>query len=85
MSTFQIVHTLKDVPSFQGVYPSNLLPDVVKYGTYIINFDPHTKFGSHWVAVHVQSLRGYYFDTYGQYHHLTSILHFLKRHCITWN
>ena len=85
MNTLQIVHALKDVPSFRGAYPSDLLPDAPGYGTYIINLDPHTQAGSHWVAVHILPLRGYYFDSYGLYPPLASILRFLKRHCITWD
>lgn len=85
MDTIQIINALKNVPSFHGVYPSDLLPKNINYGTYIINFDSHTQKGSHWVAVFVLPLRGYYFDSYGLYPPLTSILQFIKRHCITWN
>ena len=51
MDIVQITCTLSDVPSFLGVYPSDLLPGVVhRTGTLIINADPHTKEGLHWFA-----------------------------------
>ena len=53
MDTIQITCTLKDVPSFLGVYPSEKLPWIVhRTGTAIVNADPHTKEGSHWLAIH---------------------------------
>ena len=55
MDNIQITFTLKDVPSFLGVYPSDLLPGIVhRKGTLIINADPHTKEGSHWLAIHLE-------------------------------
>jgi len=51
MNTTQIACTLKDVRSFLGVFPSDMLPrSVTQTGTVIINTDPHTEKGSHWLA-----------------------------------
>ena len=69
MDTVQITHTLKDVPTFLGVYPSDLLPTTIhKTGTVINNADPHTREGSHWLAIHLQPLLSYasYFHSYGR-------------------
>ena len=87
MNTLQIVHALKDVPSFQGVYPSDLLPKNVNSGSYIINFDEHTEPGSHWVGVYFYKnfVTSFYFDSYGLFPPLTSIHTFIKQHSITWN
>ena len=53
MDTTQIACTLKDVRSFLGVFPSDMLPrSVTQTGTIIINTDPHTEKFSHWLAVH---------------------------------
>jgi len=53
MNTTQIACTLKDVRSFLGVFPSDMLPrSVTQTGTVIINTDPHTEKDSHWLAVH---------------------------------
>jgi len=53
MNTSQIACTLKDVRSFLGVFPSDMLPRSVTHtGTVKINTNPHIKKGSHWLAMH---------------------------------
>jgi hypothetical protein len=68
MDTVQIIGTLKNVRTFLGVYPSDLLPNSIQHqtGTVIINVDPHTREGSRWLAVHFQpkSSTAFYFDSY---------------------
>jgi hypothetical protein len=71
MDTLEIYRPLSNVPTFVGVFPSDLLPShplpgLFKY-TLIINTDAHTEPGSHWAAVHLdtRSTTGYYFDPYG--------------------
>jgi len=54
METAQILCTLKDVPSFLGVYPSDILPpSITRSATLIVNTDPHTASGTHWLAIHL--------------------------------
>ena len=68
MDTAQILCTLKDVPSFLGVYPSDILPpSITRSATLIVNTDPHTAKGSHWLAIHLnpRPYFGYFFDSYG--------------------
>jgi len=68
MDTVQITCTLKDVPTFLDVCPSDLLPTTIHTtGTVIINTDPHTREGSPWLAIHFEPLLSYasYFDSYG--------------------
>ena len=50
-------------------------------GTLIVNTDPHTESGSHWLAIHFQprSHSSHYFDSYGLPPYITSIQSFLKR------
>ena len=45
---------LRYVGSFLGVFPSDLLPghSIARSGTLIVNTDPHTESGSHWLATH---------------------------------
>jgi len=45
MDTVQIICSLKNVKSFLGVYPSDLLPQSIhqQTGTIILNTDPHTQ------------------------------------------
>ena len=45
MDSAQILHTLEEVPSFLGVYPSDILPpppSLTRSVTLIVNKDPHT-------------------------------------------
>jgi hypothetical protein len=72
------------VKLFLGVFPSGLLPhSITQPGTFIVNTDPHTKRGSHWLAVNFQpkSYSGNYFDSYGLAPYISSIKEFLKRTC----
>jgi len=88
MDTTQISCTLKEVRSFLGVYRSDMLPrSVMRLGTVIINADPHTEKGSHWLALHLRpkSSSAYYFDSYGIVPLVPAILAFIKRNCITWD
>jgi hypothetical protein len=68
MDTVQLICSLKNINSFLGVYPSDLLPHSIQQaGTVIINTDPHTEKGSHWPAIHLQpkSSKAFYFGSYG--------------------
>jgi len=89
MGTVQIQQALQDVNSFLGVYALDLLPlSIVQTGTIIVNTDPHTQSGLHWQAIHFQnphrSSSGYFFDSYGRYPNIPSILDFIRRHCTVW-
>jgi len=87
MGTVQITCTLKDIPTFLGVYPSDLLPTFIhKTGTVIINADPHTRDGSHWLAIDfdIPLSTAFYFDSYGRPPSDPNILSFLKHNCAVW-
>jgi len=90
MVTVQIICSLKNFKSFLGVYPSDLLPHSIhqQTGTVILNTDPHTQEGTHWLAIHFQpkSSTAFYFDSYGQQPSSDhKILSFLKCNCTVWN
>ena len=87
MDTVEIICTLKDITTFRGVYPSDLLPTSIQSGTVIINADPHTREGSNWLAIHFNSplSTAFYFDSYGRAPSDLNILSFLKRNCAVWN
>ena len=87
MDTAQILRTLKEVPSFFGVYPSDILPPwITRSVTLIVNTDPHTAKGTHWLAVHLQprSYSGYFCDSCDLPALNASILTFLRRACSVW-
>ena len=89
MDTRQIMCCLRYVSSFLGVFPSYLLPQhsIAQSGTLIVNTDPHTETGSHWLAVHFQlcSHSSYYFDSYGLPPFIPSIQSFIRRNCSVWD
>jgi len=88
MDTLQILCTLRNVKCFLDVYASDLLPSsITKTCTVIVNADPHTKGGSHWLAVHFRpkSSYAYYFDSCGIVPFVPDILAFVKRNCTTWD
>ena len=89
MDTVQIICTLKNIKSFHGVYPSVLLPHSIRNqaGTVIINSDPHTLKGSHWLPIHFQpkASKAFYFDSYGHPPLNSDIQSFLRRNCTVWD
>lgn len=85
MNTTQIKHALRNVPSFAGVYPSDMLPAVVvnKPSIYIINIDPHYLSGSHWVAVYFKNQStAHYFDSFGLPPYVPRITIFIRRNSL---
>ena len=87
METVQVICTLKDITTFRGLYPSDLLPtSIQKTGTVIINADPYTREGSHWLAIHfgIPLSAAFYFDSNGRAPSNPNILSFLKLNCAIW-
>jgi len=88
MATVQILFSLRDFSSFLHVFSSDLLPqsNTQTSATLIINSDPHTEGGSHWLAVHFRpkSSSAYYFDSYGIIPLVPDIQAFIKRNCTAW-
>jgi len=79
---------LRNVNSFLDVYASDLLPrSITKACTAIVNADPHTEGGSHWLAIdfRTKSSSAYYFDAYDNVSFVPDILECIKRNSTTWN
>ena len=88
MDTLQILCTLRNVKSFLDVYASDLLPrSITKSCTVIVNAVPHTKGGSHWLAVHFRPKfsYAYYFDSYVIVPFVPDILAFVTRNFTFWH
>ena len=88
MDTVQITCTLKNVKSFLGVFPSDLLPhSITQPSTVIVNTDTHTQTGSHWLAIRLEprASTAFYFDSYGLSPHIHDIQSFLRRNCTVLN
>ena len=57
---------LSNVPNFLGCFPSDKLPvPTTNDYSFIINYDPSEKKGSHWVAIKCQHKNMCYFDSMG--------------------
>jgi hypothetical protein len=56
-------------------------------GTLIVNTDPHTDSGSHWLTIHIQSRssRLYYFESYGLPPYIPAIQSFINRNYTVWD
>ena len=70
------------------MYASYLLPpSITKICNAIVNTDPHTEGGSHWLAVHFRpkSSYAYYFDSYGIVSFVPDILAFVTCNCKSWD
>lgn len=82
MNTSQIEQTLRGIPTFAGVFPSDMLPkEFNKPSTFIINLDPHFLAGSHWIAVTIKpNSFAWYFDSYGLPPFIKSLKDFLTFH-----
>jgi len=93
MNTRQISAVLRADPStklsFQGVFPSNMLPDETKRypAAFVANVDPSKQPGSHWCAFYfTRDKRGEFFDSYGQepQEYTQAFQDFLNRNSIVW-
>jgi hypothetical protein len=85
MDTIQIICTLRNVKSFLGVFASDFIPhSVTRAGCLIVNTDPHTEKGTHWLAIQIQpkSYSSFFFDSYGISPMITTIQSFLKRNSV---
>jgi len=88
MDTVHILLPLRNVYSFLDVYASDHSPrSITNTCTAIVNADPYTERGSHWLAVHFhpKSSSAYYFDSYGILPFVPNILAFIRRNCRTWD
>jgi hypothetical protein len=89
MDTRQIICFLRDVRSFLGVLASDMLPKypIAHSGTHIVNTDPHTEFGSHYLAIHIESRssRLYYFGSNGLPPYILAIQLFINDNCTVWD
>jgi hypothetical protein len=72
-----------------GVFASDMLPKypITRSGTLIVNTEPHTESGSHWLAIHLQLLssRLYYFDSYDLRPYISAIQSLINHNCTVWD
>jgi hypothetical protein len=91
MDTRQIENLLradcKLSTTFEGVFASDLLPLFCETSVpvaVVMNMDPSTQGGSHWVCIYIENRHGEYFDSYGLHPPLEAFVKFLNRNCTQW-
>ena len=68
LSNFDIMKITKELklPNFRGVYMRDNLPNKIKANECgIVNLEPESQNGSHWVCYYKKGKLEYYFDSYG--------------------
>ena len=74
LNNFEIQNYHQNEPRFNGAYSRDNLPNKIKYGAYVINFDEYANVGAHWTAlygkVNIKASRNVvtYFDSFGVQH-----------------
>nr|DAC81423.1 TPA_asm: adenain [Strongylocentrotus sea urchin adintovirus] len=92
MDTSQIDYVLKQHPSIRtyygGTYPSDALPRDIGLDKqcFVVNVDPRSQPGSHWVAFYFEGGKGEFFDSYGNEPSFYSkrFTTFLQRNSVSW-
>lgn len=82
MNSEEIYVYLKTLPVHNfGVYASDCLPvRISSSSALVVNTDPHTKKGTHWIAIYLDHLGDLeYFDSLGQRPLVPEHLAFIKR------
>lgn len=66
LNGIQLRNKLKNFPGFLGVFPSNGMPyPMGERWSFIVNYDPSSKGGSHWIAITRTHGVVNYFDSMG--------------------
>ena len=68
LTNFEIEAYCQNEPRFMGVYSRDNLPDKIKDGAYVVNFDEYSDIGTHWIALYVNNKTVTYFDSFGIEH-----------------
>ena len=85
MDTLQIERILKNdfctKKIFKGVYPKDLLPTVEYPGSYVVNTDPSSSPGEHWVGMFFNDEgSGEFFDSYSLHPIIYELEEFMISH-----
>ena len=72
-------------PRFNGVFSRDNLPNKIKNGAYVINFDEYHDVETPWVALYVNNKNVTYFDSFGFEHIPKEIKKFIGNKSILTN
>ena len=78
LTNFEIQEYYQNEPRFNGVFSRDNLPNSIKNGAYLINFDEYHDIGTHWVALYVNNKTIIYFDSFGVEHIPKEIIKFIS-------
>ena len=68
LTNFETQKYYQNEPRFNGAYSRDNLPEKIKDGAYIINFDEYADVGTHFIAVFCNKSQIVYFDSFGVEH-----------------
>ena len=68
LTNFKIQRYYKNEPSFGKVYSRGNLPQKIKDGAYVINFDEFADIGRYWIALYVENIEITYLGSFGVEH-----------------
>ena len=68
LANFEIRRYHQNEPTFNGVYSRDNLPNKIKDGTSVINFDEYADVGTHWIASFCKNTETIYFNSFGVEH-----------------
>ena len=85
LTNFEIQRYYQNKPRFNWVYSRDNLPDKIKDGAYVINFNEYSDIGTHWIALHVNNKTVTYFDSFGLEHISKEIKNFINNKNIIAN
>ena len=89
MDTLQIERISKTDSSakkiFKDVYSKDLLPTVEYSGNYVVNTDPSSSFGKHWIALFFNDEgSGKYFNSYSLHPIIQGLEDDVNSHSSSW-
>ena len=65
LTNFKIENYYQNEPIFNGDYSRKNLPEKIKNGAYMINFDEYADVGTHWFALFCERNEIVYFNSFG--------------------
>ena len=83
LTNFEIQKYYQNEPRFNGVYSRDNLPDKIKDGAYVINFDKYSDIGTHWIALYALNVT--YFDSFEVEHISKEIKIFIDTSIVVTN
>jgi len=81
MNTEEIDHVLRRAKDFDGVFSADNLPE--NPCLLVVNTDPASQPGRHWVCMSMKDGYGEYFDSFGR-PPTANFERYLNRHCSSW-